>query len=149
MGVKPFAAGNTLESLRDSDFDSCSAYGEVVDNSIQAEAENIRIVFEPKGKDHITRVIFTDDGKGMDFEILQNCLRLGWSSRYNDRSGIGRFGVGMTLGAIHECRRVEVFSKPEGGDWNYTYLDLDEIEQSDKAGNEWEIPSPTKKSPID
>jgi len=46
MGVKPFAAGNTLESLRDSDFDSCSAYGEVVDNSIQAEAENIRIVFE-------------------------------------------------------------------------------------------------------
>jgi hypothetical protein len=29
MGMKTFAAGNTLESLRDSDFDSCSVYGEV------------------------------------------------------------------------------------------------------------------------
>lgn len=149
MGVKPFAAGNTLESLRDSDFDSCSAYGEVVDNSIQAEAENIRILFEPKGKDHISRIIFMDDGKGMPPEILQNCLRLGWSSRYNDRAGIGRFGVGMTLGAIHECRRVEVYSKPEGGDWQYTYLDLDEIENTDTTGQEWEIPSPIKKSPAE
>jgi hypothetical protein len=149
MGVKPFAAGNTLESLRDSDFDSCSAYGEVVDNSIQADAENIRILFEPKGKDHISRVIFMDDGKGMPPEILQNCLRLGWSSRYNDRAGIGRFGVGMTLGAIHECRRVEVYSKPEGGEWHYTYLDLDEIENTDTTGKEWEIPSPIKKSPAD
>ena len=149
MGVKPFAAGNTLESLRDSDFDSCSAYGEVVDNSIQADAENIKIVFEPKGRDHIARVVFMDDGKGMDREILQNCLRLGWSSRYNDRTGIGRFGVGMTLGAIHECRRVEVFSKPDGGEWNYTYLDLDEIEKSDHEDKEWEIPTPVKKSPTD
>lgn len=149
MGVKPFAAGNTLESLRDSDFDSCSAYGEVVDNSIQADAENIRILFEPKGKDHISRVIFMDDGKGMPPEILQNCLRLGWSSRYNDRAGIGRFGVGMTLGAIHECRRVEVYSKSEGGEWHYTYLDLDEIENTDTTGQEWEIPSPIKKSPAE
>jgi hypothetical protein len=53
---------------------------------------------------------------------------MGWSSRYNDRTGIGRFGVGMTLGAIHECRRVEVYSQFIGGEWLYTYLDLDEIE---------------------
>lgn len=147
MGVKPFAAGNTLESLRDSDFDSCSAYGEVVDNSIQADAKNIRIQFEPLGKDNISRVIFTDDGKGMDKDVVQNCLRLGWSSRYNDRTGIGRFGVGMTLGAIHECRRVEVYSKSLSGDWSYTYLDLDEIEEADLNSKEWEIPSPVSKSP--
>ena len=149
MGVKPFAAANTLESLRDSDFDSCSAYGEVVDNSIQADAKNIKILFDPIGSDNINRVIFMDDGKGMTPEILQNCLRMGWSSRYNDRTGIGRFGVGMTLGAIHECRRVDVLSKPEGGEWNYTYLDLDEIEISDADGRDWEIPSPVKKSPDD
>ncbi len=149
MGVKPFAAGNTLESLRDSDFDSCSAYGEVIDNSIQADAENIKIKFEPRARTHIARVIFTDDGRGMDRDVLQNCLRLGWSSRYNDRSGIGRFGVGMTLGAIHECRRIEVFSKPEGGEWHYTYLDLDEIEENDRKGEEWEIPTPIKRSPKD
>jgi hypothetical protein len=149
MGVKPFAAGNTLESLRDSDFDSCSAYGEVIDNSLQANATQIKIHFEEKGRGQIGRVIFMDDGDGMDLETIQNCLRLGWSSRYNDRSGIGRFGVGMTLGAIHECRRIEVFSKTNSGKWLFTYLDLDEIEDADKQGNEWEIPEPSSGAPTD
>jgi hypothetical protein len=147
MSVKPFSAGHTLESLRDSDFDSCSALGEVVDNSIQANAESVRIHFSILNKDLIKNVVFIDDGDGMSKEIIQNCLRLGWSSRYNDRSGIGRFGVGMTLGAIHECRRVEVYSKAKGSDWYFTYLDLDEIEKSDSQEKEWEIPTPKKLKP--
>ena len=147
MSVKPFSAGHTLESLRDSDFDSCSALGEVVDNSIQANAETVRINFSTLNKDQINKVIFIDDRDGMDKEIIQNCLRLGWSSRYNDRSGIGRFGVGMTLGAIHECRRVEVYSKAKGSDWYHTYLDLDEIEKSDLQEKEWEIPTPINLKP--
>ena len=147
MGVKPFAAGHTLESLRDSDFDSCSALGEVVDNSIQANASSIKITFDLKGRDGISRVLFVDDGEGMTKQTIQHCLRLGWSSRYNDRSGIGRFGVGMTLGAIHECRRIEVFSKAKADDWHYTYLDLDEIEVADQQGHEWEIPAPVGRKP--
>lgn len=122
-----------LESMRASDFDCYSAYGEVIDNSIQADANDIRIKFEEK-KDRqntkskkIGRVLFADNGHGMDPDLLHKCLKLGHSSRYNDRSGIGRFGVGMTLGAIHECRRIEVYSKTVGGSWHYTYLDLDEI----------------------
>jgi hypothetical protein len=147
MGVKPFSSGRTLESLRDSDFDSCSAFGEVIDNSIQAAATVCKVHFEMHSRDLLKRVIFMDDGTGMDQETLQHCLRLGWSSRYNDRSGIGRFGVGMTLGAIHECRRVEVYSKALGGTWLYTYLDLDEIEGADESsGVEWEIPAPVAKN---
>jgi hypothetical protein len=147
MSVKPFSAGHTLESLRDSDFDSCSALGEVVDNSIQANAKSVRIHFELRNKDQIKRVVFIDDGDGMSKDTIQHCLRLGWSSRYNDRSGIGRFGVGMTLGAIHECRRVDVFSKSKDSDWHHTYLDLDEIEKSDAQEKEWEIPTPNKMKP--
>ena len=147
MSVKPFSAGHTLESLRDSDFDSCSALGEVVDNSIQANAKSIRVYFTNRNKDQIKSVVFIDDGDGMTKETIQHCLRLGWSSRYNDRSGIGRFGVGMTLGAIHECRRVEVYSKAKDSEWYYTYLDLDEIETSDSQEKEWEIPTPKKVKP--
>ena len=147
MSVKPFSAGHTLESLRDSDFDSYSALGEVVDNSIQADAESVRIYFSLLTRDQIKSVIFIDDGNGMSKETIQNCLRLGWSSRYNDRSGIGRFGVGMTLGAIHECRRVEVYSKAKDSDWYPSYLDLDEIEKSDSQEKEWEIPTPEKLKP--
>lgn len=75
----------------------------------------------------------------MNPETIHNCLTLGWSSRYNNRDGIGRFGVGMTLGAIHECKRIEVWSRPEDGDWNFTYMDLEEIE----SGSLSSVPPPT------
>ena len=138
-----------LESMRASDFDCYSAYGEVIDNSIQAHATEMHIKFEEqvdrknsKAK-KIGRIIFSDNGIGMDVELLHRCLKLGHSSRYNDRSGIGRFGVGMTLGAIHECRKIEVYTKIEGGNWNYTYLDLDEI----ATGTLKFIPRPVPKKP--
>lgn len=138
-----------LESMRASDFDCYSAYGEVIDNSIQAFATDIRILIEER-KDRentrskkIGRVIFADNGTGMDIDLLHKCLKLGHSSRYNDRSGIGRFGVGMTLGAIHECRRIDVYSKTKNDIWNYTYIDLDEI----KNGTLKLIPRPISKKP--
>ncbi len=138
-----------LESMRASDFDCYSAYGEVIDNSIQAYATDIRIFFEEK-KDRenarakkIEKIFFADNGHGMDIELLHKCLKLGHSSRYNDRNGIGRFGVGMTLGAIHECRRIDVYSKVKKGDWFYTYLDLDDI----KTGELKYLPEPIQKKP--
>jgi hypothetical protein len=140
-----------LESMRASDFDCYSAYGEVIDNSIQANATDIRIEFEERKDRHNTnakkigRILFADNGHGMDIDLLHKCLKLGHSSRFNDRSGIGRFGVGMTLGAIHECRRIEVYSKSYNGDWHYTYLDLDEI----KSGELKFLPTPIPKKPID
>lgn len=140
-----FKDTNAVESLRNSDFDSVSAYGEVVDNAIQAEAKKIRIrSFQKEGKRGyctFERLVFSDDGKGMDKDTLANCMTIGWSSRYNSRDGIGRFGVGMTMAAIHECKRVETYSKCNHGDWMYTYIDLDEI----KAGTLDEIPAPRKK----
>lgn len=143
--------GTALESMRASDFDCYSAYGEVIDNSIQAFATDIRIVFEQM-KDRqnnntkkIGRILFADNGTGMNPDLLHKCLKLGHSSRFNDRSGIGRFGVGMTLGAIHECRRVEVYSKTAGSEWYFTYLDLDEIRCGDLAY----LPIPIAKSPND
>ena len=136
--------GRALQSLRDSDFDTFSAYGEIVDNSIQAGANNLQINMSRKsGRNLIDKLEFLDNGSGMDADILQRCLSLGHSSRYNDRSGIGRFGVGMTLGAIHECKRIEVYSKTVGGPWNFVYLDLEEIEFSDN----FNLPTVQKKSP--
>jgi hypothetical protein len=138
-----------LESMRASDFDCYSAYGEVIDNSIQAYATDIRILIEEKNNRENSRskkigqVIFADNGTGMDIDLLHKCLKLGHSSRYNDRSGIGRFGVGMTLGAIHECRRIDVYSKVKNDNWYYTYIDLDEI----KNGTLKLIPRPVQKNP--
>lgn len=147
MGFPFMQNTNAFESLRASDFDCYSAYGEIIDNSIQAKATDIRLQFNEKSdrsrKTHeIAEVWFADNGEGMDSALLSRCLAFGESSRYNDRSGIGRFGVGMILGAIHECRHIEVYSKREGK-WLYTYLDLDDIKDNSMT----EIPDPIIKDP--
>lgn len=145
MGVGFFENRNALDSLRNSEFDTYSAYGEVIDNSIQAEANTINLKFETTSTGQrklIDLLAFGDDGLGMNSDVLASCLKLGWSSRFNDRSGIGRFGVGMVLGAIHECKRVEVYSKQKNDlNWLYTYIDLDEVEENIMT----EIPTPSKK----
>ena len=53
----------------------------------------------------------------MNEQTLARCLQLGYSERFNDRNGIGRFGVGFTLGSLHQCKDIEVYSKQAGGDW--------------------------------
>jgi hypothetical protein len=152
--VKLVNDGMAILSLRDSDFDAYSAYGEVVDNSIQARATWTKIKFDfetqkLKGKQKpfsvIKEIAFGDNGVGMTPEILNRCMQLGYSSRYNDRSGIGRFGVGMTLAAINQCKRVEIFSKQVGGDWLFTYVDIDEITADPPIQNG--IPVPIKQAP--
>lgn len=137
-----------LLSMRDSDFDAYSAYGEVIDNSIQADAANIKIMVKShrevrqKVGDYliVDWIAFGDDGSGMNMDILHRCLQLGYSSRYNDRSGIGRFGVGMTLGAINQCKKVEVYSKTTKTKWLYTYIDIDEITSNPARMNVIPIP---------
>jgi hypothetical protein len=134
MSVRLFNDDRAIESLRDSDFDAHSAYAEVIDNSIQAKATKIRIRFSTAagrngGGAAVRSVAFADDGTGMDSATLHRCLQLGWSSRYNNRDGIGRFGVGMTMGAIHECRRVEVWSRMDGATgWLKIVMDLDDVQ---------------------
>jgi hypothetical protein len=137
-----------LQSFRHSDFDVYSAYGEVVDNSIQANAAWVKLRIDSCVKDQrgrtyhsINAVVFSDNGIGMDKKILSNCLGMGYSSRYGDRSGIGRFGVGMTLASINQCKHVEVYSREDKGKWLWTYADLDEI----SAGKMTDIPEAIEK----
>lgn len=139
--VRIFSDARAIQSERSSDFDAYSAYGEVIDNSVEAEASKVKIKFtttldKSRGKNflRIDSVAFGDDGIGMDNETLHHCLQLGYSSRYGSRKGIGRFGVGMTKGAISQCEMIEVYSKQqEASKWSYTYFDITEIEKTGEA----------------
>ncbi len=144
-GVSLVNDGAALLSMRNSDFDAYSAVGEVIDNSIQAGAKKVRLIinFKASQEEPITSIAFGDDGTGMPSDVLHRCLQLGYSTRYNDRGGIGRFGVGATLAAINQCKKIEVYSKEKNGDWLYTHIDLDLI-TADPSEME-EIPTPKKK----
>ena len=132
QNLSPIHVGMALKSLRNSDFDAYSAICEVLDNSIEAESSEIKIKIDsaiPEGK-RVPRpvtIAFGDDGEGMDAETLQLCLKLGYSKRYDSRKGIGRFGVGMTFGAISLCQKIEVYSRQKRGNWQYTFLDISNI----------------------
>lgn len=146
--------GLAIESLRDSDFDTASAVGEIIDNAIQANAKKIEIwtkenVPARRKNPYICEITFIDDGIGMDRELLHHCLKLGYSSRSNARGdSIGRFGVGATLAGIHECRCIEVISRPSKKmDWLGVYLDLDEIQQSKVNGERPGIKPPSAVKP--
>lgn len=143
--------GQAVESLRQSDFDTCSAIGEAIDNSLQASATEIHIVAKEHelpvrgrrgvGVKTILDIAIGDNGSGMDRETLHHCMQLGYSTRYNERAGIGRFGVGMTLAAINQCKRIEVFSRAKAkAPWLWTYVDLDESEPFISKPIEKDIP---------
>lgn len=135
--TSPVHAGRALLSLRNSGFDTLSSMGEVIDNALQAGAGNVRIRLQKaevgKNRYDITEIAFADDGSGMGAGIIGKCMQLGFSGRYNDRKGIGRFGVGMTLGAVAQCTRIEVYSKPRGGGWNLACVDLDRMRGEEDA----------------
>ena len=60
----------------------------------------------------------------------------------NGKLGIGKFGVGMTLGSISLARHVEVYSRSNSEEeFFYTYIDLDEINHQELI----DIPEPSEK----
>lgn len=117
----------TLQSSRDAGFDLPAAVGEVVDNAHQATASicRIRSVWA-EDRSGVEAMAFADNGTGIDPDILANVLSLGYSSRYNSRTGIGRFGMGLKLASLSQARRVDVYTRPRGSKevW-HTFLDLD------------------------
>jgi hypothetical protein len=130
-------------STRDSGYKSTSsAIAELIDNALQSGARNIRISINASdamsGTD--TRIQIADDGTGMDKPTLVQAMRFGGSGRYNDRSGLGRFGMGLPNASLAQARRVSVYTWQSTASVLTTYLDVDEI----AAGGIESIPEPER-----
>lgn len=124
-----------LESARDSGFDLASSVGELVDNSIQANARLVRIrTVEAEGGSAIVKMAFADDGEGIPLDDLASVLSLGFSSRYNSRTGMGRFGMGLKLASLAQSRAVEVYTKTSASSAIFcTTLDLDAVRDGEQT----------------
>lgn len=131
-----FPASTAIESFRDAGYrDTSMALAELVDNSIQAEADNIRIlaieenVSVQRTVANVGSLAVYDDGHGMTPDVLEICLAFAQGTRLNTRSGIGRFGVGLPLASISQCKRVTAYSWQKGKCFT-THLDIDEVKKS-------------------
>ena len=146
------AADKFVRATRDSGYKSTSsAISELVDNAVQAGASKIEVVIEGSTDSNDLEVHVADNGCGMDPFTLRQALRFGGSSRFNDRSGLGRFGMGLPNSSLSQARRVTVTSWTDysakkhqspnvfgSGIPLQTYLDADEI----AAGRMTEVPRP-------
>lgn len=127
------------DALRNSGYkDIESAMAEIVDNSIQAKAENVLVIIKDRvpswgKKSQVYEVAFLDDGTGMTPEWVQGCLRFGNGTRRTAK-GIGKFGVGLPQSSLYACPRVEVYSWQNGIDNCYSaFLDIEMISNGEQV----------------
>lgn len=139
-----------MTAMRDNGYKNAAyALAELIDNAIQAGAHDVEVLCSEREqrvsqrlRRRIDQIGVLDNGSGMDADTLRIALQFGNGTRLDDRSGMGRFGMGLPNASISQCRRVEVWTWQEGIDNAiHTYIDLNEVDQ----GQMVEVPEPDQK----
>lgn len=124
----------TMEGLRDTGYDFCTAIADLIDNSIAANATTINVQVNMGYKGEI-RVLITDDGDGMDKDGLLDAMRYGSPRRPNPAS-LGKYGLGLKTASTAFCKRLSVISRDNGrGPVHMATWDIDHVMKTGK----WEL----------
>src|SRR5262249_49504875 len=114
QGCSIIALDKFIQATRDSGYKgTASAISELVDNSIQAGATRITLSITAtmsEDEENDIEVSVLDNGCGMDPFILRQALRFGGSTRFGNRSGLGRYGMGLPNASLSQARHVAVYT---------------------------------------
>lgn len=130
-----FNAQRALESQRSSGYrDTASASREIVDNSFEAGADLVHVVFDTArnaiNQKVVSQVAFIDNGSGMLPEMARYALTWGGGTHFDDPNFIGKFGFGLPNASINQSRRVDVYTRSNSSvPFTHTYLDIDEFSE--------------------
>jgi len=117
-------AGKLVLALRNTGYDNYAAIADIIDNSLDAEAQNVWVDITPGEND--LEISIADNGFGMNRAILDQAMRLGSLTDRDAESDLGKFGMGLVTASISIGKRLEVITRQNG-----TYLtsvqDVDEI----------------------
>lgn len=126
-----------IEKMRSSDYQSTSfAFAEIIDNSFDADATIVKITCiemrDRQNKKYIDEILFSDNGTGMEDDILNNCLTFAYGTNEDlaevvRKKKIGKFGMGLPNSSISQCKNVEVYSKTLESNWRSKYLRIREL----------------------
>ncbi|WP_394863402.1 ATP-binding protein [Paraclostridium bifermentans] len=129
--------GNFIKSLRDIGYNFEIAVADIVDNSITANSNLIKIYATPKPE-----IVFSmiDNGVGMSEKELIEAMRLASKDPYKERekNDLGRFGLGLKTASFSQCKKVTVISK-QNGNISLAQWDLNYLEEK----NEWLLKIPS------
>lgn len=123
-------APKLIESTRSIGYSFESAMADIIDNSIAKAASTISVEFSSSAPQYIA---FIDDGCGMNSEELIAAMKYGSSDSLDDRDkdDLGRFGLGMKMASLSQCRKLTVISS-KSGELSAVQWDLDYINQTGK-----------------
>ena len=135
-----------LESLRGLGYTTAAALADIVDNSISADAAEVRIDFSWDGQN--SRISILDNGRGMSDAELEGAMRLGDKNplAHRDARDLGRFGMGLKTASFSQCRRLTV-ATVKGDATSCLRWDLTELAANPDSG--WllfEGPAPDSES---
>ena len=114
-----------VKSTRSIGYSFEAAVADIIDNSISATATEIHVRFMSQ---HPQWLCIADDGWGMTVEELENAMRYGSQDPKTERrrDDLGRFGLGLKMASLSQCRKVTVVSKKNGklcaACWNLDYI---------------------------
>jgi hypothetical protein len=123
---------STINSYRSFGYNLSTAIADIVDNSISANASEIKIDYLWKGKDSFISIL--DNGKGMNLEELIIAMTPGSKDPEDlrDEKDLGRFGMGLKTASFSQCKRLTVVTKKEGFNTIKRCWDIDFINQEEE-----------------
>ena len=122
-----------LESLRSSDYkNSMYAFAEIIDNSIDARATTIEVLFKTRlvqNRIHIDDVFFIDNGDGIDHSQLNRVVIFSVTGNVpgDGKNKTGRFGVGLPNSSFSQTKTFSVASKNDSDEWASVSVDLNRM----------------------
>jgi Histidine kinase-, DNA gyrase B-, and HSP90-like ATPase len=123
------SARRLMGSLRDMGYELPAAVADLVDNSIDAGATEVRIDVRTDWRGAFFRI--ADDGRGMSEGQLDEAMRYG-STRPYESGDLGHFGLGLKTASLSQCRRLTVATRSTArGRLRIRRWDLDRVAEAD------------------
>lgn len=95
-------------------YDNYVAICDIIDNSIDANATEIK-VFVSNKKDN-SQIIIQDNGCGMNEKILDEALKFGSKTYHDELSDLGKYGMGLSTAGLSLADKTTVLTKCDESD---------------------------------
>ena len=126
---------STINSYRSFGYNLPTAIADILDNSISANANVIKLEYKWDGQN--SYILISDNGIGMNKEELVLAMTPGSKDPEEERSekDLGRFGMGLKTASFSQCKRLTCITKRESYATIKRCWDIDYI----NSENEWQL----------
>lgn len=125
-------AARLCVGLANIGYKSYAAIEDIIDNSVAADASQIKVIIEVHEnktlteKGSISRVRIIDNGNGMNNDVIRKALDIGSEVEYKSNS-LSKYGLGLKSAGLSLGDRIQVYSKQDETYSDCLTLDMETI----------------------